>query len=1100
MGTYITNDIYKDLKLLINSLTGFEEKGQTARHFKLCEKFVLSNIKNHNYLPINSHIVRRSVNDLKEKFIVHGNYKVAERFTSLVDSLLTSSAFNFDQHPQHDLQWTLLSLLIELSNETSKSIISTGDDSIDALDLGSDDESDENFDSRTVDLNDSRTDEINWEEYLKEGQQEFFTGSSQSTLKKKSSSNCPAELSLKSQAKSRSLEKFTRIVESQKWLELNVENTWWSEKNYQNVQVLSVFPQAHFCEIYESFRQSTSEAGKSGTSLISEYQACREVLWMLTHQAVTSSGDYDNIGVVYEKTLDEFSVNKNISIPSLTPKAFQSAFGSFVEYFSMVKKLNCLLENTDINTSNIKSLFPITYENYSTSVMQYFNRLKEDIIDVEKKSMQRKFNPTTFLTLSKDLEPIVGQLSMLSDIHRSVLTDELLKSQTNWEKSYRLLLNLYRQVENSSSRSRTNLCASLYLSSLKIYLNIIDTWLTEGRLEDFRDEFLVFKKNFSNNFESTSSEDGDRIKMASFAIRPIEKDGLVIDPITKKLLRKIEEMGRNIDLLVTLNRISDMWKMNAEIYDSTRIPLSEEFISYVIMELSKYGNDSSEIDHSDQLDAANVDYEIDRSTNASDLSKVLVKETDTDNLDNGLDAACLINLEENIRQQIRQINNPFLMKVFQNYLPSLTTPTLSFVNFPATSSVDTVDFREKNLEDRREVRTQWGVINIFDKLEGMSEFILPFRKALETTLDTILDRRYSCASKLVKNILIDEYKLERHLKLMRSIYMMERGHVMRKFYQLMFQEIETGNLATYRINPYGDLTNILEQVLSDEWRDSSSQNRWSITIVPSDGGNTTRQVIQAIENTTLDYSVDWPINMVLAEPVLVKYNEIFRFQLKLKWALWTLNNLLFTDLEGSSEDMKDFFFHFNARRLECLRFWLLHAIGSIHTYLSGQVLQSLGLILENSLAQAKDLDTIIQIHNDYLDKAHEHCLQTPQFADIMTTINNLLEMCAHIRDRWKRGVKHLMPQELDVMEKKYIKFHTYLALALHNAVQHKEADYLASLTTAFNCNKSGIITSISSNTVNQTSCVDIQPLIKSLLAEVAHQSYPPSGFPSTKIF
>lgn len=87
--------------------------------------------------------------------------------------------------------------------------------------------------------------------------------------------------------------------------------------------------------------------------------------------------------------------------------------------------------------------------------------------------------------------------------------------------------------------------------------------------------------------------------------------------------------------------------------------------------------------------------------------------------------------------------------------------------------------------------------------------------------------------------------------------------------------------------------------------------------------------------------------------------------------------------------MKDFFFHFNARRLECLRFWLLHAIGSIHTYLSGQVLQSLGLILENSLAQAKDLDTIIQIHNDYLDKAHEHCLQTPQFADIMTTINNV---------------------------------------------------------------------------------------------------------------
>lgn len=50
---------------------------------------------------------------------------------------------------------------------------------------------------------------------------------------------------------------------------------------------------------------------------------------------------------------------------------------------------------------------------------------------------------------------------------------------------------------------------------------------------------------------------------------------------------------------------------------------------------------------------------------------------------------------------------------------------------------------------------------------------------------------------------------------------------------------------------------------------------------------------------------------------------------------------------------------FHIRRLESLRFWLLHAIGSIHTYLSGQVLQSLGFILEQVLAQADSLDTII---------------------------------------------------------------------------------------------------------------------------------------------
>lgn len=51
----------------------------------------------------------------------------------------------------------------------------------------------------------------------------------------------------------------------------------------------------------------------------------------------------------------------------------------------------------------------------------------------------------------------------------------------------------------------------------------------------------------------------------------------------------------------------------------------------------------------------------------------------------------------------------------------------------------------------------------------------------------------------------------------------------------------------------------------------------------------------------------------------------------------------------------------------------------------------------------------------------------------------MIEMCAHIRDRWSRKI--LLVEELNVMEHSYIKYHTYLALALHNAVQHKDADY-----------------------------------------------------------
>jgi len=55
----------------------------------------------------------------------------------------------------------------------------------------------------------------------------------------------------------------------------------------------------------------------------------------------------------------------------------------------------------------------------------------------------------------------------------------------------------------------------------------------------------------------------------------------------------------------------------------------------------------------------------------------------------------------------------------------------------------------------------------------------------------------------------------------------------------------------------------------------------------------------------------------------------------------------------------------------------------------------------------------------------------------------MIEMCVHIRDRWSRKKLLLAAThtELDVMEHSYIKYHTHLALALHNAVQHKDADY-----------------------------------------------------------
>lgn len=53
-------------------------------------------------------------------------------------------------------------------------------------------------------------------------------------------------------------------------------------------------------------------------------------------------------------------------------------------------------------------------------------------------------------------------------------------------------------------------------------------------------------------------------------------------------------------------------------------------------------------------------------------------------------------------------------------------------------------------------------------------------------------------------------------------------------------------------------------------------------------------------------------------------------------------------------------------------------------------------------------------------------------------------MCSHVRSRWNYKKLMFISEELDVLESSYNKYHTYLALALHNAIQNKDASYCKS--------------------------------------------------------
>lgn len=82
-------------------------------------------------------------------------------------------------------------------------------------------------------------------------------------------------------------------------------------------------------------------------------------------------------------------------------------------------------------------------------------------------------------------------------------------------------------------------------------------------------------------------------------------------------------------------------------------------------------------------------------------------------------------------------------------------------------------------------------------------------------------------------------------------------------------------------------------------------------------------------------------------------------------------------------------------------------------------------------------------------------------------------MCNHIRARWNYKKLTFATEELDVLENSYNKYHTYLALALHNAVQNKDANYCKSkilLIILYDLFQSIIIYLCLINNNNKTKC------------------------------
>ncbi|XP_058057372.1 gamma-tubulin complex component 5-like [Anopheles bellator] len=796
------------------------------------------------------------------------------------------------------------------------------------------------------------------------------------------------------------------------WLEQNVHMNWWHDPQFK-VEVVSNHRGASFCDFWSECVAKASHGflKSEPVSTISELCVLREILWMFTSPVDCKLFRIDD---------DQIWINSNVSLASTTEHGIQTFLLNFTEFMTITYRLrNFCSRVLDDTTSTV--LAPHSFECYAAGVKSFLVNMEMVMIAKEQELMRQEPGKThTIITLFHELEPELFVLKKLYDIHRFSVLD--------WTKFpahiavAHLLSGLFRSVKLSANLEKGNLAFALLLATLKCYMNVIDIWWTEGRLDDWREEFLV-EKQYSENapigvLTGYQARLFSKCKKRSFYVSSAISEVIENDPIIKLLLHHSLEAGYTLNILNGLDRISDM-RREHESEDESLVYLS--FLEAIVEELQRFRTE----------DEVNTD------SNAATKDET------------GKENAKMLQL----RKEIQEICSDDLLLMALNSTICLVSEHTDHDLSDKSSTV----VKEPNLTNAH---------TVYVTLNSITTLPLPLEHVLFNAIKNLMETKRQAANHYVTYIYKDEFHVMDHLRNIRKVLLLEASDLMDYFYSDLFRRIEAGESWA---NPYL-LTTQLSDILASRYNDMMSL--FTVEIDRSRGyGLDHPTVLQAIDTISVLYIPGHDLSNMINDATLASYNSVFRFLLKVKWALGTLEMLRFPWSQKRRPPYAAFgMMDLILKRLAMLKFWMIFSLQCVHSHLMTHVLQSFGEQLDAKLDRADNLSDMITAHQLYISTIFEHCFQQEDSKPVLEGITRMLELVSILRDEWRTTVNFIemdakgqiadnstiadfvAKSQVHELERTYCKCHQQLAKLLSREAYGRQKLHLTGLADAFSYN------------------------------------------------
>ncbi|XP_030906841.2 gamma-tubulin complex component 5 isoform X1 [Melopsittacus undulatus] len=1039
------------VRALVRSVTGLPEEELGSDRFQAALNFVWSNIRFHRFLDVNSHKVERTIEGIHEKLVVHSDLGKAASWKRLTEKFLNLPLPSIEE-TKTDTHYSILSLLLCLSDSPSNTTY-VEKPKVKEVDSFLNDlctfprrcfectfspfqecEYEEVISNST---NYKKEEEFDWGKYLMEGEEIYFgpgidtpdwSGESEEEEDTQPLSREDSGIQVdrtpledhdpnKKTVPNVSWKGMFTVGEpdARSWLEQHVVPQYWTGRAPRFSHSLHLHSNLAAVWDHHLYTSNPLYVPEERT-LVTETQVIRETLWLLS-------------GVkklfIFQLNDGKVAVRNDITVTHLTHNCLRSVLEQIAAYGQVVFRLQKFIDEVmghtpenithgTVSTPKKTTEAPFrTYQAFMWALYKYFISFKEELTEIEKCIINKDKTVTLSIVIDK-LSPRLAQLKVLHKVFSTGVA-EVPPDTRNVVRASHLLNTLYKAIleydsVGEASEQMVSLLFSLWVETVRPYLQTVDEWIVHGNLFDPAKEFIIQRnKNVPVNHrdfwyatytlysvsEKTENEEkmSDNASASSGSDQAPSSRQHTMVSFLKPVLKQIIMAGKSMQLLKNLQS-KDGSPQQAASRDAERKSLYTLFLESVQSRL-RHGEES--------------------------VPDIITEQQAT--------KQSLIKMQSIAERHLE--------------LDDVHDPLLA-INF-ARLYLEQGDFHEK---------FTGGDICVDRSSESVT--CQTFELTLRSCLYPHIDKQYlECCGNLMQTLKKD-YRLVEYLQAMRNFFLLEAGDTMYDFYTSIFDKIrekETWqNVAFLNVQ--------LQEAVGQRYPEDSA--RLSISFESVDAAKK-KLPVHALDGLTLSYKVPWPVDIVISLECQKIYNQVFLLLLQIKWAKYSLDVLRFDELvcaaenpqvkEGTSlqqgtlplfspqpESIKQ-----QIHRMFLLRVKLMHFVNSLHNYIMTRILHSTGLEFQHQVEEAKDLDQLIKIHYRYLSTIHDRCLLREKVSFVKEAIMKVLNLVLMFADRWQAGLGAWKMESIEKMESDFKNCHMFLVTVLNKAVCRGSFPHLESL-------------------------------------------------------